>query len=350
MRRILIVGQGLAGTLLCHELETREIEFIVIDKGHDKAASHVAAGLVNPITGRKYVKSWMFEELLRQARKTYTALESRINSQLLTDRIIVRVLPDIKSENNWCARMEEDGYSSYISLGEDESWPSKHLKPVNAIGITHQSLMVNIKKLIASYRTRLVSMGRLIEKPLNFGNLLIDHEVEYEGEKYSDVVFCEGSGVTDNPYFNYLPFLPVKGEVLIVKIPGTMIEDILKDRLFIAPLGDEIYWIGSRYIKEFDDNQPTSDERAYIEGVLDELLTVDYNVISHESAIRPSTVTRKPILGSHPDHDNVWLFNGLGTKGVSLGPYMAGKFINHMINRTDLIKEVNIRQYDHLLS
>ncbi|HBA65740.1 MAG TPA: FAD-dependent oxidoreductase, partial [Methylococcaceae bacterium] len=52
----LIVGQGLAGSLLAFELIQRNAQVMVVDDGRENA-SEVAAGLINPVTGIRLVKS-----------------------------------------------------------------------------------------------------------------------------------------------------------------------------------------------------------------------------------------------------------------------------------------------------
>ena len=74
---VLIVGQGIAGTVLSYKLSQRNISHKVLDNNHQSAATHAAAGLINPITGRNYVKSWMIDDLLPEACLLYTSPSPR---------------------------------------------------------------------------------------------------------------------------------------------------------------------------------------------------------------------------------------------------------------------------------
>jgi len=63
--------------------------------------------------------------------------------------------------------------------------------------------------------------------------------------------------------------------------------------------------------------------------------------------MRPTTPDRKPILGVHPQHAQAVVFNGLGTKGVSLAPYFSGVLAEALENDAPINKEVDIDRYKH---
>ena len=60
----LIVGQGISGTMLSWFLHKEGKSFAVIDDGNEHSASKTAAGIINPITGRRYVTTWMIDEVM----------------------------------------------------------------------------------------------------------------------------------------------------------------------------------------------------------------------------------------------------------------------------------------------
>ena len=57
----LIIGQGLAGSLLAWELIQRRCSVVVVDNGNENA-SQIAAGLINPITGMRFVKYYSLRQ------------------------------------------------------------------------------------------------------------------------------------------------------------------------------------------------------------------------------------------------------------------------------------------------
>jgi glycine/D-amino acid oxidase-like deaminating enzyme len=47
----------------------------------------------------------------------------------------------------------------------------------------------------------------------------------------------------------------------------------------------------------------------------------------------------------HPEHDQLLVFNGLGTKGVMLAPYFANKMARFTLKDEPLPEEVNISRF-----
>src|ERR1700712_3025446 len=91
---ILIVGQGLAGTMLAWTLEREGVEFEIADRGHAQATSRIGAGIINPITGQRIVKSWRVDEFLPVARTVYRELEQALACPLVTEMRIRRYFRD----------------------------------------------------------------------------------------------------------------------------------------------------------------------------------------------------------------------------------------------------------------
>jgi len=147
----------------------------------------------------------------------------------------------------------------------------------------------------------------------------------------------------ENPLWKGLTFTPVKGEVLIVKIAGDPFKDVLRHKLFITPLGDGLYWIGSGYEWDFKDDKPTAEGGAKIKEQFDSIINIPYEIVDHIAGIRPAVKDRKPFLGKHPSQPNTYMFNGMGTKGTSLAPYWAQHFIEYLTEGAELDKEVDIK-------
>jgi glycine/D-amino acid oxidase-like deaminating enzyme len=71
--------------------------------------------------------------------------------------------------------------------------------------------------------------------------------------------------------------------------------------------------------------------RMELDQKLMELIIIPYRVTAQDWGFRPTTPDRRPILGSMPDSENVVIFNGLGTKGVSLAPYFSAQLCDWLI-------------------
>ena len=94
-------------------------------------------------------------------------------------------------------------------------------------------------------------------------------------------------------------------------------------------------------------NATTQKGFTELKSKLYELVCIPYEIVNHTWGMRPTTHDRRPILGAHPDHESVIIFNGLGTKGVSLAPHFSKVLIEWLENDQPINKEVDIHRYKH---
>lgn len=342
----IIVGQGIAGTMLDFFLRQHGCTVGVIDDAYPRAASQVAAGLINPVTGRRYVKSWRIDELLPVARQTYRALEEQLGVSIYQELNVIRSLFNHREENDWLARTGEPGYEPYM-LEETDLGPYGELtEPVFSYGEVRQCAQVDLAGLTRAYRARLADEERLKEAAFNYEQLeVVGEEITYQDWRANAVIFCEGAKGIHNPFFNYLPYRGAKGEVLIVHIPGAGFEKAFKHRVFIIPMGAERYWIGATYDWKYADDSPTEAGRSFLEEHLQDILKTPFKVLKHQAAIRPTVKDRRPFLGRHPHYTNLVLFNGLGTKGTSLAPFWARHLVEYLLDDQPLDPAVDIGRF-----
>jgi len=343
----IIVGQGIAGTMLAHFLIENKQNILVIDNHHLTASSKVAAGIVNPITGRRYVKSWMFDTLLDFAQKTYQLLGESLNISCFEERNIVRVLFNNKEANDFYARSGEVGYDEYMLEHAEMSEYENILNPVFSLGEVTHSGKVNLGEILVAFRQKLEANNQLLSEQFNFEDLSIyDDGVNYKTIEARNIIFCEGIKGTENPYFKHLPFNGAKGQVLIVRIPNFQPTKIFKHRLFFVPLKEDLFWVGATNENQYTDDLPTEKGRVNLEKKLQKIVKVPYEIISHQAAIRPNIKDRRPLIGRHPLFHRLFIFNGLGTKGSSLAPYFAHHFVMHLLHEEPLMKAVDIERFN----
>ncbi|MEM6697921.1 MAG: FAD-binding oxidoreductase [Bacteroidota bacterium] len=346
----IIVGQGIAGTLLHYFLQKEGKKVVVIDNNHQTSASKVAAGIINPVTGRRYVKSWLIEQLLPIAAETYQTIEQQLNSSFYHPTPVVRTLSNRNEELFWEDRLLNEYYEAYVkeeaNLGNYAAFVSQDY----AYAEVKQSAQVQLGKLVESYRKYLEGIDEMLSETFEFEGIRFKEEgVYYKHLVAKKIIFCEGDYAKQNPFFNYLPFGGAKGEALIVKIPNTNFQRILKQRIFIVPLQDDLYWIGATTDKKYQNDVPTEVGKEYLVAQLKIVLNLPFEIVAHKAAIRPTVKDRRPFLGLHPQYPQLAIFNGLGTKGTSLAPYFAQHLTSFLIEKTPLMKEVDIARYGALL-
>jgi glycine oxidase len=325
---IAIVGQGLAGTLMAFELQQAGKKIIVIDQKHQGAATKVAAGLINPITGRRIVKSENIDTLLPIAKATYKALEQDLDISIWQDLNILWSLSSVKEENDWYNRAHQAGLSDYILAQADTQDILPFVKNSPHFGEVTHAAQVNIRLLIETFAQKLKNEGRLLEETFDFNALTIRPEnCIYKDIAINKIIFCEGHQARFNPLFPELPLQVAKGEALLINAPDLPSQRVYKHNISICPLPNNSFWVGSNYEWNPTDNTPTNHIRDTFETQLNDFLNVPYSVLEHNAAIRPSTKDRKLIMLQHNEFSNIFLFNGLGTKGTSLAPYWVKHFI-----------------------
>ena len=345
-RKYLVVGQGLAGTIVSFNLFNRGVPHVVLDNNHKRSATKAAAGLINPITGRHYVKSWMVEDLIEQAEQTYTAFEQLLNVSLIKRRQIVRGLNNPEQFNKWTSASAKAGYERFISDPQKDHPFKDTLNHVYRHGIINNAYQINISLLVESYQVFLREREMLIPEEFNFNQLDYNAtgSIKYKSKPYRGIIFCEGAGAVNNPYFEDLPFQLAKGEALEIKIAELETDLILRDEIFFVPI-DDSFWSGGGYKWQFEDHHPTKEWLEDWTSKLNNILKVPYEIVNHKAGVRPCVKGRRPLIGIHPDLKSLYIFNGMGTKGTSLAPYWANHFVDAILQGTDISPEVNISRF-----
>lgn len=343
----IIIGQGLAGSLLSWELIQAGKEVVVIDNGAE-SASRVAAGLFNPVTGRRMSESWRVKELLPVAENTYRRLEEELDSSFYHPVPMVRLFPTPEERDANLKRMEGFPEDNYIGQLFNE-FQTKGLKPISSGACEVRGTgYVDTEAFLLAYRDWLRSLGRLTEKELRNEDLkLSDSEVSWHDVKCKVIVFCEGYRGAQNPWFAYLPWNLCKGEVLTIHAPELESDSILSRGIYIVPLGNDLFRVGATYSWDQLDNAVTTEARQTLTNALDQILDVPYKVIDQKAGVRPTVKHRRPMLGRHPEYPQLSIFNGLGTKGVLLAPFFARQMAVYLEGNAALDKEVDIAQFSN---
>ncbi len=346
----IIVGQGIAGSLLAYLLEQRGQRCLLIDAPEQTAASEVAAGIINPLTGRQYVKTWRADTLLPFARQFYRQLEEALGLRCYHPRNILRVFTHSGEENDWLARSAEPGCAPYMAPEAAPGAYAQYTAPCLGYGETLQTAQVDLWSICRELRSRWQQQDCWLADTFDYAQLQLSKQgVQYRQYQARQLVFCEGWRLRSNPYFNYLPLQGNKGEVLIVQFPEVAFDKMIKNKVFIAPLSTGDYWVGGSSHNHFADELPSEAGSSFVQQKLDEMIRTPYRVLAHRAAVRPTVRDRRPLLGRHPHHPQLAVFNGLGTKGASLAPYWAGEMVKMLLDGEMLDREVDIARFAKLL-
>jgi len=342
----IIVGQGITGTCLALMLEKRGKSVKIVDNSHRNSSTVLAAGMINPVTGRKYVKSWMIDTLMPFAIKFYSEFESELDVSILHKTLIKRNMPTVRAVNDWMARCQDANYDNYLDGVDSSQSLAGQVYSEFGYGTIKNALRIDLPKLLLTSKESFQEKGMLTEQEFNYKNLISNADgISYDDVVAERIIFCEGYKAIANPFFGELPFTPVKGEVIELKIPHLNIDFVLRHERFLVPLGGDRYWTGGGYDNNDLTELPTENFMQKLKQDLDAMLTCKYEVLSHKAGIRPAIKDRKPILGSHAQMNNIYICNGMGTKGASLAPYFCNHLIEHIEEGKMLLPEVDIARF-----
>jgi len=340
----IIVGQGLAGTCLAHELNQRGKKVLVFDDPNMPSSSTVAGGLFNPVTGRNMVLTWKAHDLFPFLQKFYGRLEKLLQVKLLHNMPLYRPFSTTKELNEWQGRSSDKRFASFIDFISPEAYHSEYIK--NDLGgiMFKQTGYLDTQMLLHHFRDYLKEKGilqeeKFIREKLNFYADSVVYN-EYSAKK---IMFCDGPEGFGNQLLNKIRFHPVKGEVLRLQMNYNC-NFILNRNGFVLPR-DGYFLAGSNYNLKDSTWEPTNEGRQEIIDKIDKIVNIEYSIIDQVAGLRPTSHDRRPVVGLLPNKPQVGVLNGLGTKGVSLAPYFAQQFAENLINGAELDREVNIGRY-----
>lgn len=343
----LIIGQGLAGTVLSHTINKSGQSFKIVDGGIKNSASQAAAGIFNPITGRQMRKTWMAAELFAFLPNFYKSLEEYLDTELIHFMPVLRMFDSQKQVNDWHSQLERPGISDFMK--KDLPDYPQNIKAPLGLFATKQSGYLDVPKLISTYRKALLEKQLIREESFQFEKLKFQNEKVIYGDIIADkIIFCEGAKGVGNPYFQYLPLIPNKGEILEVEIKNLNNDNIYNKNGFLMPRKNQNFWVGSTYHRDNSDTNLTETGLKELESKINGITGEEYKKKRTYVGIRPTVKDRRPLIGLHPENEQIGIFNGLGSKGVSLAPFWANIFVEHLINKKELPSEVNITRYNSL--
>ena len=340
----MVVGLGLAGTTFCDTLRRNNKTFVVFND-RSQTSSRVAGGLYNPVILKRFTLSWRADEQLPIATDFYTKLENFLKVRFDEKLNVLRKFSSIEEQNLWFEAADKEKLKPYLdtTLVKNENLG---LKVPNRFGKVLETGKLDTKFLFDSYETWLQQENLLYSETFDYDQLLIDSSfIEYKNIKATNIVFTEGYGLMQNPYFNYLPMQGSKGEYIVIKAKDLNERNIIKSSIFLIPLGNNLYKVGATYNRGQKDNKTTEEAKRDLMTKLDSLLDCTYEVVDHEAGMRPTVKDRRPLIGQHPEYHNLWVLNGFGSHGITIAPWAAKSLYDRIESNMSLLEEINIARF-----
>ena len=336
----IIVGQGIAGSILSYTLLKQKQKVLVINNSQRNSSSLVAGGIFNPITGKNLVKTWQADRLFPYMLQFYQELEETLASKFLHRVEIYRPFRSVQEQNDWLAKSTLPAFKDYLQETEDTHLQNDIFNPFGGIS-TLQAGWVDLPVLLAAYRTFLIGTDAYQEEDFEEDKIWVEQEkVLYKDLETRYLIFCTGAEAMRSDLWAFLPFSLVKGETIDISVPEAKFEKIVNQGVSIVPLGKQVYRVASTYNWKSLDWLCSQEAKQELSEKTKAILKKPFEIISQKAGIRPATKHRRPMMGLHPQKKCIGVFNGLGSKGVSLAPYWAKHFTEHILEKKALDLEV----------
>lgn len=340
----IIVGLGLAGMAFSKELENGGKSYVVFED-ESQNSSMVAGGMYNPVILKRFTPVWNALEQLEIALPFYNQLEKENKSKYHYSVNIYRVFKSIEEQNNWFIASDKPKLSPYM-VPKVEVTKYKGIQSDFGYGKLINTGRIDTKALLNDCRKKLKAKGLLKNESFDYNTMDIsEEEITYNGLTATKVVFCEGFGIKQNPFFKELPMQEAKGELLIIYAPELEIDFMVKAAVFVMPLGNHLFKVGATFNWKDKTILPTEEGENELIEKLESFLTVPYEIVEHIAGIRPTVKDRRPLVGKHKSYPNLAVLNGLGTRGVMIAPIAANALYNHLECDAALDKELSIDRF-----
>lgn len=340
----LIVGSGLAGICFAETAIQNNKSILVIDN-QGSSASKVAAGIYNPVVLKRFSEVWNAKKQLDIALPFYEAIAQKLDIIFDYSLPIYRRFASIEEQNNWFQAADKPNLSVFLdsSLVVEKN---PFIKSPFGFGKVHQTGYIDTANLISNYINYLVDLNSYQSIDFDYSQLSIKKDyLVYKNHQAKHIVFAEGYGLLSNPFFNHLPLDGTKGEILTIFAPQLNLDTIIMSNIFIVPLVNNFFKVGATYNWNDKTYIPTESAKTELLSNLKDLLNCNFEVVSHSAGIRPTVKDRRPLVGTHSKFSNLHILNGLGTRGVMLGPYLARQLFDHIVFKSPLENQIDIHRF-----
>jgi len=340
----IIVGLGLAGLAFAEELMHSGKTFVVFED-YSQTSSLVAGGVYNPVILKRFTPVWNAKEQLAIALPFYISLEKKLNTTLDYKFSTRKVFKSVEDQNNWFLASDKPILSDFMNP-EIISEKIDEIIGDFGYGEVYQTGRIDTHQLISTYRDYLKENHLIRNEKFEHSAIdFFEERLHYKDLISKRIVFCEGFGVKQNPYFKDLPLKEAKGETLTIHAPNLNVTFLIKSTLFDLPLVEDIYKVGATFNWNDKTSNPSQEGRKELVDKLKKVIQTPYKIIDHSAGIRPTVKDRRPLVGIHSKHKQLAILNGLGTRGVMMAPSMGKQLYGFLEEGIGLDPEINCDRF-----
>lgn len=332
----LIIGQGLAGSAVAWTLHWAGRRIAIVDRNEAVTSSKVAAGLVTPFTGQRLVRSEAFETYWPVAIEFYRRVETELGTDLFQIHDALRLFEDSETRAGFLSRTSEED-RQHVELWEGSIQSNG---PTQCGIVMSPAGRLRVADYLNATKSYFAERNQYFEASIESDQLERTTSgwlIEHLDLNATNVVFCTGAARTK--WFHEIPNNPARGDILSVRIPDYTETRTVHRSIWIAANDDGSQTVGATYDWDRLDNKPRVDGRIDVLEKLERIVPEQVEILSHRAAVRPIMRDYRPVVGPHPQQPNLYILNGLGSKGTLQAPTIAQRLANLIESGTPIEKE-----------
>jgi glycine oxidase len=341
--KLLVVGQGLAGSVLALKAEQAGFDVHIADDCRPIRASQWAGGVVNPVSFKRLTLSWKVDDLLPAMHEFFAYIENKFHQNFFTPLIFQRVFASIEEQNQWDV-ISEGPKGKYYSSKRVDVLNSAIEAPFGMSEVLHAGWM-NVPLFLKVVQEYFQSKHQFYATTVSEndiqkqGKMKLWNEIEFDA-----VVVSTGVSLHEWPSLKDIQVIPNKGETVTLNLPEANWNEMIHFGNFLLPLTKNTYKLGATFDWSPKDEYPSEGGKTELLSAFQNHIKSPFQVIQHSAGFRPTTKDRRPILGNLQDN-GIHFFGGLGAKGVMLAPYFANMLIANLCYATPIDREVNAKRF-----
>lgn len=336
----IIVGGGFAGLFFAHQLLSNNKSFVLFSN-NKTSASHISAGVCNPVILKRFSTFWKSEEQMQFLESFFSKVETYTSKNYLIKEPVARIFHNESEKIQWIKNSKKESLNSYLN---NDFIKLQSVENEFETGIVDKSCRLDVENFFNDFFNYLGENNKLIPEDFDYKSVDTSNS-QYKNYQYKNIVFCEGVSIKNNPYFENIPVLPNKGHCLEVKIDETIDPFIIKKKHFLFSLPNNRFYYGGTYDRLDETSEINQEFVDELEIGLKEFYKKDFTVTKIKTAFRATVDDRKPILGTHPDFQNLHIFNGLGARGVLNGTYFSKIMFDYLENEVEIDSNIDVRRF-----
>lgn len=340
----LIIGAGLAGMWTAYQLIKRNKSFALYDVSSQNHSSRVAAGIYNPMLPKRLKRSFKADEIYPHLGNKYQELEQYLHSKFLHPLPSLYILESARELNDWAALVKTDKFRPFVSI-ENERISDFVVSDFACLRIEHSG-WVDIPLMLDRFAEKIEAPNLFFHEAFTAADLSVsDSGYTYRGIQAEHVIFCQGTGIADNPFTSDIRLKPAKGEILLIETEAGFQNAVPQNGVFMLPVANNKYRVGSNFTWEDLSIQPSEAAKDEIIQKFTRWYKGPFEVLNQLAGVRPSSLDRRPMLGPLNKHPGAFILNGLGSKGVSLAPYYSEMLVRCIYDGVKVDSDVDVKRF-----